>query len=183
MASHEYGVMLDLETLGTAPGCVILAIGAVYFGPDGLGCEFSRVITRESCRSVGLWEDPATLAWWAQQSAEARTAVFENPRTISLPDALDDLAGFLPDPHLPTSLLWGNGAGFDPPLLEAAHRVLAQPVPWAFASVRCYRTLKSFSRLEVSRSAGTHHTALGDAKNQALHAIAIMKELGLALAT
>ena len=33
-------VMCDLETLGRRPGCKLLSIGAVVFGPKGLGAEF-----------------------------------------------------------------------------------------------------------------------------------------------
>lgn len=32
-------IMLDLEALGTPPGSIVLSIGAVYFGLDGLGKE------------------------------------------------------------------------------------------------------------------------------------------------
>lgn len=45
-------VMVDLETLGTRPGCKILSIGAVEFGvgpdynEDGLGAEFYVEVQR-----------------------------------------------------------------------------------------------------------------------------------------
>jgi hypothetical protein len=37
-------VMIDIETLGTRPGSVILSIGACRFGADGIGEEFYRAI-------------------------------------------------------------------------------------------------------------------------------------------
>jgi DNA polymerase III epsilon subunit-like protein len=37
-------VMIDLETLGRRPGCAILSIGAVEFGPAGLGRELYIVL-------------------------------------------------------------------------------------------------------------------------------------------
>ena len=77
-------VMLDLETLGTKPGCVIRSIGAVVFTLDGvLGAQFYANIDKQSCVDAGLTVDPATEAWWAGQSQEARDALLVNPRPLA----------------------------------------------------------------------------------------------------
>ena len=58
-------VMVDLETLGTTAGSVILSIGAVVFSQrEGLGATYDRVISERSCLAAGLTTDPATITWW-----------------------------------------------------------------------------------------------------------------------
>lgn len=61
-------VMLDLETLGRGPGCVILSIGAVTFNPFGEGYkhEFTCNIEPEISKQLGFTVDPDTVAWWGQ---------------------------------------------------------------------------------------------------------------------
>src|SRR5688572_29962905 len=72
-------VMLDLETLGTRPGCAILSIGAVAFDrhTGALGPEFYMVVNRKSCEAKGLTQDQSTLDWWSRQSAEAKKVLAE----------------------------------------------------------------------------------------------------------
>ena len=45
--NQHQDVMVDLETWGTKPGCAIISIGAVSFGPDGLGEEFYTALDRD----------------------------------------------------------------------------------------------------------------------------------------
>jgi Mesyanzhinovviridae exonuclease len=81
-------VMLDLETLGTEAGCVVVAIGAVAFDPMGAyvhppdmtnlqSDEFYAVIDIQSCLDAGLRINGNTLYWWLQQSPDARRHVTE----------------------------------------------------------------------------------------------------------
>jgi len=157
-------VMLDSETLGTTPGSAILSIGAVMFGPAGLGETFYSAIDLASCTAVGLTIDPATVQWWMRQSDEARAAAFP-----------DDAA-----PHTQVLLAfqawvvsqearypWCHGAGFDVPLLDAAYKACGLTSPWEFWNVRDTRTLYDVAGVKVDRKAGTHHHALDDAINQA----------------
>jgi hypothetical protein len=92
-------VMVDLETLGTVPGSVILSIGAVAFDEMEVAEEgFYRAIRRETCEQAGLKVSAATLAWWEKQSLEARAVMLDTSAT-SLEDALrrfnEWLASFL----------------------------------------------------------------------------------------
>lgn len=70
-------VMIDIETLGTKPGAAILSIGAVMFSATGLGETFYTPVSLKSCTDIGLTVDPDTVAWWMQQSEEARQAAFQ----------------------------------------------------------------------------------------------------------
>ena len=70
-------VMLDLETFGTRPGCVIRSIGAIVFDPYSTqtGETFYCNVTREDQERLGLHVDPNTEAWWGRQTKDARDAL------------------------------------------------------------------------------------------------------------
>lgn len=168
-------VMADIETLGKGPGGIVLSVGAVYFGPTGLGAEFSSVISvYDQKENYGLAEDPDTLAWWERQSKEAR-AVLRKANALRAPrlrPVLVKLGAYLATPKV---RVWGCGASFDNAIVAHLYRVAGLKAPWAFWNDRCFRTLRALSdpALQPERS-GTHHDALDDAKHQARHAVAIL---------
>lgn len=174
-------VMVDLETLGNKPGCKIMSIGAVVFGPAGLGAKFYVRIKR---RGQGLLiEDPDTMDWWSKQTPEAKSEIFgddESRGAWLLSDALDEFNKFLErvskrddKGNLDTNL-WGNGADFDNAILQVAMTSQDTEPVWKFWNNRCYRTLKSlYPNIKMNR-AGTHHNALDDAESQAEHAVRIL---------
>ena len=184
-------VMLDLETLGTVPGSVILSVGAVVFSAEKLGAEFYTAVNFVSCVYAGLTITEATQTWWSQQSEEARKVltVAETPTTPTLQNALAGFSGWLEKLTDAASALgldaqvamWGNGADFDNALVAVACAKVGLELPWKFYNSRCYRTLKSFAPEVKLERTGTYHNALDDAKSQALHAIALAKHLGLKL--
>ncbi len=155
-------VMLDLETLGNGPESVIIAIGAVKFSKEGITDDlFYTVVDPESCVQVGLKMDTSTVMWWMQQSDAARAA-FKRPGE-PLSKVLEDFAAWCPDVPV-----WGNGASFDNVILSSAYRATGIKRPWSYWNDRCYRTLKSMSKVKFERT-GTHHNALDDALYQAEH--------------
>ena len=85
-------LMLDLETLGTTPGCVVLSIGAVEFDLDGIKSEFRAHIDVDSSTALGLKVDARTVMWWLDQSKEAQNALLQaDPFPIhGVLDALSD---------------------------------------------------------------------------------------------
>jgi hypothetical protein len=182
-------VMLDLETYGTTPGCVVLSIGAVEFGRDGLKSSFYAAINRQSCLNAGLIEDPDTVAWWSRQSEEAKQTLRDSESktaSVSLGKAIGQLDFWLSQivgcidnaAGRKTLLIWGNGADFDPPILAAACRASGHDVPWPAHGGRCYRTLKNLRPdIHLTRS-GLHHNALTDAHSQAEHAIRLIHAVG-----
>lgn len=171
-----YHVMVDLETMGTSAGCAIVSIGAVRFDPEkgAIGSEFFRSIQLQSSLDSGLRVDGSTVIWWMQQSEEARKEIIIG--TDLLAQSLMDFSRFFPeDGHL-----WGHGAYFDPPILEAAYRAVGVPLPWKFWNVRDTRTLFDVSRVYPERTKGIHHKALNDAKVQAEAVILAYRKLGRA---
>ena len=174
-------VMLDLETLGRKPGCVILSIGACRFGTKGrITDKFYTVINTASSLRAGLQQDPETVKWWEVQSKEAQT-VLKQARTkrhsLPLRSALVMFSEWLG----PNQVVWGNGSDFDQPILVAAYETIGEPVPWKFYNSACYRSIKRFMPALRATRLGTHHNALDDALTQAKHLQAILKATGLVL--
>ena len=172
-------VMLDLETLGTVPGCTILSFGAAPFDEFGVSdAGFYAVVSRASCASVGLHEDPDTLKWWEDKKPEARKVLIEAEASRNtLTRVLADFELWLKD-TCPDARVWGNGADFDNPIVSAACRAAERPLPWNPYNGRCYRTVKNqFHDVKMVRM-GTHHNALDDARSQAHHLVAICQKRG-----
>jgi exodeoxyribonuclease VIII len=196
-------VMLDLETLGTAPGSVIVSIGACAFAPGMEEKEWRRFetapISVASCQAVGLTVDKATVEWWKGQDAEARAVVVaaeaggaacchivgalqgfafwlrELPQAAGL-DAHSPQAGLCGRP--PGLRIWGNGSDFDNVLLGVAYAKAAVPLPWRYSRNRCFRTMKNeFGSVLEPEFQGTKHAALADAIHQARWLQSIWKYL------
>jgi exodeoxyribonuclease VIII len=171
--------MVDLETLGQRPGCVILSIGAVQFDPKTgkLGKKFYKVVRTQSCLDAGLAIDEATQTWWAQQAPEARAVVdqaLQKKGTLELAKALTEFGKFIAQSG-GGARVWGNGSDFDNAILAVAYHKAGLELPWKFWNNRCFRTLKSLPPargLKVERE-GTYHNALDDAITQAKHALLI----------
>lgn len=169
--------MLDLETLGTQPGSVVLSIGAVAFDPDeGLGSSFYTVISVEDSLRLGLTIDASTLRWWSRQSRTTYVEALNAPEEASLLGALAAFNTWLEFNTRGNVWLWGNGADFDLPLLLACYRKTGIKPPWEFYNSRCYRTLKAL-RPDVRLDRSNNHNALDDARNQAEHAVAILRAM------
>lgn len=176
--------MIDLETRGQTPGCAIISIGAVTFGPTALitGKEFYTIIHPESCREAGLMDDPSTMAWWSAQSEEAKKVLDQAAvEGKSLGDALDEFSLWLGQFSLPQLKVWGNGSDFDNAIMACCYRAVGKKVPWNFWNNRCYRTIKSMHPAIKLVRKGTHHNALDDARDQANHLLNIVKVTKIAL--
>lgn len=158
MTTH---LMLDIETLGTKPGVVILAAALVRFS-DEASCTINLSVPDQ--QALGLEIDPQTHAWWGTQDPAAWAAATSNPTPLLA--ALDYLAAWIawagPDP-----LIWCHGATFDCPLLEEVYRRAGKVAPWSFYAVRDTRTLYDLAGINVKDFAvPPPHIALNDALGQ-----------------
>lgn len=159
-------IMLDLETLGTKPGSIILSIGACTFNPrsEGYVYQFYRNIDPNDSVMKGLTTDPATVKWWSEQAIEAQEALKHD--RIPLTQALEEFADWFT--ACSGEQVWCQGLTFDIPLLEAAYNIVGLPVPWKFWNGRDTRTVYDvcgFDLRSVTRE-GTYHNALDDCKHQ-----------------
>lgn len=165
--NKEYHVVLDLETLGTGPGCVILSIGAVLLSPAGVEDTFYQVIDLDSSMSHGLKVDPDTLIWWQEQSVEARVAVFVSD-AYTLGSVLQSFAKWLPRDR--NFEIWGNGPDFDNAILNHAYTVCRIKCPWDFwrnQSIRTARLMHPEVEAPPFPAEKTKHHALHDAEYEA----------------
>lgn len=159
-------VMLDIETLGTKPGCVVLTVGAVAFDPTTgqTSHPFYEAIEFKDAVLTGMVVEPDTYAWWQQQDAEARRQAFAGGQTLdAVVSAFTSWSRGLSVDHW-----WAQGADFDFPIWEAAIKTSRGKVPWRFWQKRDTRTLYSvagFDSKNMPRD-GTYHNALDDCMHQ-----------------
>jgi hypothetical protein len=160
--------MVDIETLGTDPGAVILSVGAVTWDidPNGeavLGDEFHTSIDSDSAERAGLETDPETVEWWEGQPDTARE-ILDGGRV--LPRGLLDFAEFV-ESRGGFAEVWANSPRFDCCLLEVAYDRVGMDLPWRFFEEADVRTLKKLPQWPDLDREGTHHDALDDARYQA----------------
>lgn len=180
-------IMVDIETWGTKPGAVLVAIGAVTFSVDGVKDLFDVRISPESCSEIGLEIDASTMRWWLQQGEEARREA-SRADGIHIRRALEMFAYEIEQARPLRQFekgvqkrgpveIWGNGPSFDNGLLVEAYRRAGVSLPWLYGKERCFRTLRMLYP-EVARPEmreGVFHTALDDARNQAQQAVEILR--------
>ena len=168
-------IMIDIETMGTSPGCVILSIGAVEFDDTKIVGEFHVHIDIEDAVKRGGHLDPRTVLWWLEQSKEAQNAILEAKSKFLEVALLELEAAF----DWEGKEVWCNGAGFDFPILKAAHDMVGRKLPWAYYNEMDYRTLKNLAGKDLFESVRVRptlaHDGLEDARAQALTCMALRR--------
>jgi len=171
-------VMIDLETLSTAPDAVIMQIAAVAFNIDGDGHDdfLSLNVSPQTCIDAGLTVEYSTIKWWMEQGRDVQRQLpgFDDKFPTTLREALGALNMFLAHAE-PLEGVWAHGAPFDIPILESAYRALRLPTPIPFHRVRDTRTLYNIvdaifnaSPTDQELPKDTRHHALNDACQQVL---------------
>lgn len=127
--------MVDLETLGINPGCVILSVGVVRFDSGKPGDWFYSRIDLQSSLERGFRIEPDTLMWWFRHGEAAIEHAGLGGEGFD--ESMLRLANFFGDGKFE---LWGNGATVDNVILRRAFVRCGLP-PWDRRSDRCYRTL------------------------------------------
>lgn len=196
-------VSVDSETWGKRPGCDIRSIGAFLFDPLDtilqitdentfyIACEnpLTRLDSASSPtplafdfidglnRRYNLYRDPETVMWWHDQSEELQAA-FDDP--VELKSALLLFSEFLysisediRDGVIHDVRVWSHGAGFDPPIIEAAYIACKLTYPLFYRSPRDTRTVYDDAGIEdhsahlKKHNSGPLHHALYDSISQA----------------
>ncbi len=156
-------VMLDLETMGTSPGSVIVSLGAAEFDIEKkeIGKTFYATIDMQSCINVGLHVDAGAVEFWLRQDDAARSALLANTKPLG--EVLHAFVRWFPNKARP----WGNGASFDLALLRAAYEACLYKAPWNYRDEMCFRTLRSLNPgTPWPEFVGVKHNALDDAVQQ-----------------
>lgn len=145
-------ICLDIETLGTHPGCIITEVAFKSFNLDGKRSNTIRLheyISIDDSYEHGLLPDPDTMAWWGEHK-EAYDAMLERMKNafglVPVMEKIYKLLTGLANEY--TLYIWGRGrASFDLPILEYAMRHVVGPeyhTPWAFWQAMDIRTLYRF---------------------------------------
>jgi hypothetical protein len=109
----------------------------------------------------------ATILWWLKQPEAARARVAEPGKTER--QSLLDLNAFLRKAGFGSSgTIWANGAHFDATIIAEAYRRQGLTPLFGFWQVRDYRTQMAAYGAKRKPGEKATHTALEDAKAQAL---------------
>lgn len=174
--------MLDVETLGVDPDCVVLSIGIVFFNLvdeddyetlDDFNRSFYVALNTQDQIDNGRSVTFSTIKWWKEQNVQAQ-AVFKEceeveRRSLSNAAILGNINSQFGD--CKDICLWGNGSGFDNPIFNSLLKTYGLDNPFRFWNDNDLRTLKRMAgapKLDIVR--GTYHNALEDAKYQVLAA-------------
>ncbi len=167
-------VMLDLETLGTEPGCAVVSVGACVFSAHGIGPTFYDAAVMDDTLLGST--SPATLAFWLRQGDAARGALLKG--RVKQADVLAAFSHWWR--QVGGNYVWSHGEAFDIPVLEAAYRLHGMNAPWHYRAGRDTRTLMDVAGARMpamDASDGVQHHALHDAVHQARHCLAALKTL------
>lgn len=178
MSKITCDIAVDIESLGTKPGSVILSLAAARFDRRAehfaAADTFYEVIDLEMSRRQNFEIDTETLKWWMSQSREARVAAFGDPKLLlTLPaSVLKAFTGWVRKQETMTgtaAIGWAVGQDFDFPLLDAYYQRYEMEMPIKFRNRRDVRTIcdianeiAGFEREGIAFG-GTKHNALDDA--------------------
>ena len=171
-------LMLDLETLGTRPGCVILTIGAVKFDPyslkePGPGIYMRVDADEQIAKGREVQED--TLKWWMDQAEDIREEALGEADRVSVEYMYTELNRIC----VGVQNIWAQGPVFDIAILENIYRQYGWPTPWQFWQIRDSRTLFGVHGDPRVKGREGHHNALADCVYQAQGVQQIYKRLGI----
>ena len=160
-------IMVDLETLGKAPGSAIIQIGACKFTPEkGIIGEYERSIDMKSSIDHGFKVEGDTIAWWFDQGDAARKSVVT--KTFPVRKAIEEFSKFVGDHQ---NILWTH-KDFDLSILKEAYRMVNMPFPVHYRNMCDLRTLDKIAHMcrietELKKDDGVSHTAGYDSRYQA----------------
>lgn len=170
-------VMLDLETLSTRQDAAVVQIGACYFDrlTGAIGRSVKHTIPFNIATSKGAHIDPSTVAWWLEQSDEARSSILDSSFSMHcLEDYVDLMQVFLKD----CTKIWCH-ASFDIGIIQNMFRSTLSVFPISHRDVVDLRTLVYLADLNIKQfpRVGTHHDALADCIFQVGYAVKALDKL------
>jgi hypothetical protein len=162
--------MLDIETLGTKPGAVVLSVGVIAFerNTGKERAEFYRAIDLRSSRKSGLHVDADTMLWWFKQNQEAQKAALLAPDASPLEQVVLEFKQWFMKHRTRENSVWSQGLDFDVPIWARAMAAVGERPPWEFWSGRDTRTLYDIAGFDprTIKRKGVYHNALDDARHQ-----------------
>lgn len=179
-------IMIDVETLSTRPDAVVLSIGARKFTLDEangfpvFGDPFLVIPSITEQIALGRHVDMETVAWWQQQSSEAK-AHWRDASDSCISESIGNINNFFWDVD-PVNLVWAHGTDFDIPILKSLFGIVK--LPWKYNAVRDARTVyRLLPRLRIKPPdaislTGVKHHPVDDCDDQIWHLWERLKSTG-----
>ncbi len=173
----DFGI--DIETLGTKPGCPIIEMACVYFDEKGIQDSYDTVIDLQSNFEAGLVPEADTLEFWFKQPEEIRDHLFgTRTRKVSLRAAFSNLEYFLMT-HSNKKLerrIWVRGLTFDIPIMHHA-AIKSGYNNWDnMFDFRNFQDVRMMDLFGLTKTPNPHeHSALHDAIAQSKDVMNIYK--------
>lgn len=125
-------LIIDLETLGTREGAVVISLGATLFDFENGKNDFDSYIengfhvkfdVKDQVRNYKRGIEDGTLAWWKEQSAEARKILVPSDEDASMLEGLEMFNAWLRASKydFKNSYVWSRGTYFDFPKVESMY--------------------------------------------------------------
>ena len=165
MATHA---MIDIETLGTEPDCVVLSVGAVKFDPYTMSDPHSKKLWRPSAdeqTSADRSVLESTLEWWATQPQAIQDEAFTEDGRQPLNEFFKDLNKYL----VGVDKIWCQGPQFDMVILENLFKQFEHHQNWAYWQIMDCRTIFNMMPVDPRKAIQQNlHSADNDAYYQAV---------------
>lgn len=159
---------VDIETLDTGRGAVVLSVGACKFDPYSFaepenGKHWRLNIDEQL--AAGRTVSESTLAWWSKQEQSVKDEAFSDEDRMSVKDFAKEFNFWLK----PAPKIWAQGPLFDIIILEDLYNTFGCTYAWKYWQVMDSRTLFSLMpkdpRKEIQVEA---HNAMADAIVQSI---------------
>ncbi|MDG4811913.1 3'-5' exoribonuclease [Hydrogenovibrio sp. 3SP14C1] len=170
--------MIDIEALGLKHKSVIASIGIVIFDAVSIkGMFHIRLDVAESAKlCLDICDD--TVAWWSEQSDEARTELDGTTAPlVAVKEAFDFLLHYKPE------RIYARSPQFDLEMLKHHADVLGLDVPWHFRQEMDHRTyLKAYEETlqlmphKADEKKLVKHNAVDDALIQAYEIMSVQSQ-------
>lgn len=172
-------VMVDLETLGTKPGCVVGEIGLVVFDWEArkIISGYEVVLeTGEQFDRLDMTSSASTVAWWEEQLAKnPETSFWQRVPALEVTQALTWVNQFLDGFRFDG--MWGNGSDFDNAILRELYERAEIELPWTYKQNRCFRTLRAMYPEVPHVPSAYPHRAYYDALAEAHQCMDIIRKM------
>ncbi|QQO96216.1 exonuclease [Acinetobacter phage Minot] len=118
--------IIDLETLGNKPDCIVVDLSVLVFDPDPTAVQsLGELIANGRRFKLNLQSQkgirsttPSTVKWWSEQSPEAKKNLLASPEDLTVEEAITQVLDFLKKSNINQwkSQGWCRGMSFDFPI-------------------------------------------------------------------
>ena len=164
-------IMIDIETMDTKAGGIILEIAAVAFHEGRIVDEFQTPLNLEESERMGFTANPITERWWEEQGGVPVDLTEFKGRNY---EALWSFSNFILDRQIvgpglkkrEYTAIWAKGS-MDVLMLRDYFERYGIPCPWKFYEENDMRTaMRVLNGIDRVSTPGTEHRALADARAQ-----------------